>query len=189
MIDLKPLCFENVHLFYKWINDEEVIRYSLSYFNIIKTEEEINRWFVEMLNEKNSLNLGIYLKNSTELIGYTGISKISETNKSGEYFIFIGEKKYWGKGIGTEVTEKVIEIGFNKLDLNRIMLTVSEPNIGGIKTYERVGFRIEGRLRQACLRSDGFHDKIVMSILKQEWNHKIIKPAPNKGCSQSRCAS
>ena len=178
MIDLKPLCSENVHPFYKWINDEEVIRYSLSYFSKIKTEEEIKVWFLNMLNEKKSLNLGIFIKNSNDLIGYAGISKISEMNKSGEYFIFIGEKQHWGKGIGTEVTKEVIEIGFNKLDLNRIMLTVSELNIGGIKAYERVGFIIEGRLRQACLRSGGFHDKIVMSILKHEWNSQNNKNQP-----------
>lgn len=170
MIDLLPLSNENVQSFYKWINDEEVIKYSLSYFSRIKTIEEIDKWFIEMLNEKNSLNLGIYLKNSCELIGYAGISKISETNKSGEYFIFIGDKNYWGKGIGSDVTNKVIEIGFKNLDLNRIMLTVSEQNIGGLKAYKRAGFTIEGRLRQACLRNGAFHDKIVMSILKAEWN-------------------
>lgn len=170
MIDLKPLSIENVQPFYKWINDEEVIKYSLSYFSRIETEEEINGWFVEMLNEKNSLNLGIYIKNSNDLIGYAGISKISETNRSGEYFIFIGNKNYWRKGIGLEVTRKFLEIGFVELNLNRIMLTVSEPNIGGIKAYERAGFRFEGRLRQSCFRNNEFHDKIVMSVLKHEWD-------------------
>jgi len=169
MISLMPLSLENVTSFYKWINDKEVIRYSLSYFDKITSEGEISRWYREMLNEKNSINLGIYLKNTNELIGYAGISKISETNKSGEYFIFIGEKKYWGKGIGTQVTKEVLELGFNKFDLNRIMLTVSEPNIGGIRAYEKSGFIVEGRLREACFRNNEFHDKIVMSVLRHEW--------------------
>ena len=49
------------------------------------------------------------------------------------------------------------------------MLTVSEPNIGGIKAYEKSGFRIEGRLREAVCRNNVFHDKIVMSLMKSEW--------------------
>jgi RimJ/RimL family protein N-acetyltransferase len=52
------------------------------------------------------------------------------------------------------------------------MLTVSEPNIGGIKAYENAGFKIEGRLRQACYRNGEFHDKIVMAVLKSEWEKK-----------------
>ena len=54
-------------------------------------------------------------------------------------------------------------------ELNRIMLTVSEPNTGGVKAYEKVGFKIEGRLIQACFRDKEFHDKLTMSILKSEW--------------------
>jgi RimJ/RimL family protein N-acetyltransferase len=33
------------------------------------------------------------------------------------------------------------------------MLTVSEPNVGGVKAYAKAGFKLEGRLREACLRN------------------------------------
>ena len=49
------------------------------------------------------------------------------------------------------------------------MLTVSEPNIGGIKAYKNVGYKIEGRLRESTFRDNNFHDKIIMSVLKSEW--------------------
>ncbi len=48
-------------------------------------------------------------------------------------------------------------------------MTVSEPNIGGIKAYENAGFKLEGQLRQACYRDNEYHDKLIMSILKSEW--------------------
>ncbi|UOQ83183.1 GNAT family N-acetyltransferase [Hymenobacter sp. 5414T-23] len=79
-----------------------------------------------------------------ELIGYAGISGISRLNHSGEYFIFIGEKAHWGRGVGTEVTKQVLTLGFTELHLNRIMLTVSEPNVGGVKAYAKAGFKLEG---------------------------------------------
>ena len=47
--------------------------------------------------------------------------------------------------------------------------TVSEPNLGGLKAYEKSGFIIEGRLREASFRDNEFHDKLTMSILKSEW--------------------
>ena len=49
------------------------------------------------------------------------------------------------------------------------MLTVSESNTDGLKAYTKAGFVVEGRLRQGACRQGVFHDKIVMSVLKAEW--------------------
>ena len=169
MIKLAPRQPGEGACFYPWLDDPEVIRYSLSAFQALKTPAQIDRWFAATLREENSLNLGIYLQATNALIGYAGLSNLSTTNQSGEYFIFIGEKAYWGKGVGTAVTKQVLALGFTEHRLNRIMLTVSEPNVGGINAYTNAGFVVEGRLRAACCRNGLFHDKIVMSVLKAEW--------------------
>jgi RimJ/RimL family protein N-acetyltransferase len=169
MVKLAPLQQEHVAHFYTWLQDPEVIEYSLTAFQVMKTPQQIDHWFAATLQQQNSLNLGIYLEETNALIGYAGLSGISTTNQSGEYFIFIGEKAFWGKGVGTAVTKQIVDIGFTSHQLNRIMLTVSESNTGGLKAYIKAGFVVEGRLRQACCRQGLFHDKIVMSVLKAEW--------------------
>jgi RimJ/RimL family protein N-acetyltransferase len=103
------------------------------------------------------------------LIGYAGLTSISAANQSGEYFIFIGEKAQWGQGVGTAVTKQILDLAFTSLQLNRVMLTVSEGNTGGLRAYTKAGFLVEGRLRQAACRRGVFHDKIVMSVLKTDW--------------------
>lgn len=172
LIKLRTLVKNDVSPFYKWINDKEVIKFSLSLFTKINTKKEIDKWFSSLINDKKNINLGIFLNATDELIGYAGFCNISKTNKSGEYFIFIGDKEAWGKGIGTKVTEEILKIGFIDHQLNRIMLTVSEPNIGGLKAYKKAGFIIEGQLREASFRNNEFHDKLVMSILKSEWKNR-----------------
>jgi len=174
MIELKPLHDLHAQFFYNWFQDEEVIRYSLSIFQKLQTEEQIVEWLAETINDTKTYKQGIFLENTDQLIGYAGICDLSASNKSGEYFIFIGDKAYWGKGVGTEVTKEVLQIGFEELDLNRIMLTVSEPNVGGVKAYQRAGFTIEGKLREACYRDGEFHDKLVMSVLKSEFNKRDL---------------
>ena len=57
--------------------------------------------------------------------------------------------------------------------LNRIFLTVSEANIGGIKAYQNADFKFEGKLRQAYFRENEYHDKLIMFILKSEWKDNI----------------
>lgn len=103
------------------------------------------------------------------MIGYAGLSGISTTNQSGEYFIFIGERAQWGKGVGTAVTKQILHLAFTSQHLNRVMLTVSEGNTGGLRAYTKAGFLVEGRLREAACRQGVFHDKIVMSVLKADW--------------------
>lgn len=169
MIELKPLMKTDVIPFFSWLNDEEVIKYSMSIFQRLSSEEQIENWFESLFKEENTYNVGIFLSSTQQLIGYAGISGISSRNKSGEYFIFIGDKTQWKKGLGTIVTQMVVNYGFETLNLHRIMLTVSQPNIGGVKAYERSGFKVEGVLRDACLRDGIFHDKIVMSILQSEY--------------------
>ena len=169
MIKLARMQPEEGVCFYPWIADPEVIHYSLSAFQAMKTTAQIDQWFAATLRDEKSLNLGIYLQETNTLIGYAGLSNLSATNQSGEYFILIGEKAYWGKGVGTEVTKQVLALGFTTHQLNRIMLTVSESNLGGLKAYTKAGFVVEGRLRAACCRNGLFHDKIVMSVLKDEW--------------------
>ena len=172
MIKLARMQPEEGACFYPWIGDQEAIQYSLSAFQALKTPAQIDRWFAATLQDEKSINLGIYLPETNTLIGYAGLSNLSATNQSGEYFIFIGEKAHWGKGLGTAVTKQVLAMGFAVHGLNRIMLTVSEPNVGGVKAYANAGFVVEGRLRAACYRNGLFHDKIVMSVLKAEWQQE-----------------
>ncbi|WP_293947294.1 MULTISPECIES: GNAT family N-acetyltransferase [unclassified Sphingobacterium] len=170
-IFLKPLSIHYVTPFYRWLNDPVAIKYSLSLFQSLNTKEAIDKWFTSVVNDSKNYNRGIYLGNSNTLIGYAGICNISLSNKLGEYFIFIGDRNQWGKGAGSQVTKLIVDIGFKELNLNRIMLTVSEPNYAAVKAYTNTGFKLEGKMRQACYRDNKFHDKLIMSILREEWNN------------------
>lgn len=169
MIDLRPLSGEHISPFFKWLRDEEVIKYSLTSFQKLFSEDDIRSWYADLLSDTKDYVAGIFLSPGEALIGYAGICNISATNKSGEYFIFIGDKDQWGKGIGTLTTRKILKYGFEELKLHRIMLTVSEPNLGGVRAYEKAGFIAEGKHREACYRDGKFHDKIIMSVLKSEF--------------------
>lgn len=169
-IKLRDLRSEDREYFYSWIKDKEVIRYSLSIFQKMKSNDDISSWFDGVLVDKSSYSKAIIDSESEKLIGYAGIAQISEANLSGEYFIFIGDKSYHGKGVGTFVTKEITKLGFEQLGLNRIMLTASEKNVAAIKAYSKANFKTEGIMRQAFYRDGNFHDKIIMGILKEEWN-------------------
>ena len=81
----------------------------------------------------------------------------------------IGEKQFWDLGFGTEAMHLLCKVGFEMLNLHRIMLRVLSDNARAIKAYEKVGFVHEGTLREANFKNGKYIDMHVMSILRSEW--------------------
>lgn len=168
-VEYRPLEISDASSFHQWSKNQDAVKYSLSWFQTQRSIREFEKWLNDILVSKNSFSIGICSRDSGNLIGYAGIADISTINKSGEYFILIGDTVHWGQGVGTEVTKTITSYGFSQLDLHRIFLTVSEINHRAVKAYENSGYKREGILRDAALRDGKFHDKIVMSILSTEW--------------------
>ena len=73
------------------------------------------------------------------------------------------------KGYGTQVYGGILKYFFDALGMNRIWLCVLDINPGARDLYKKIGFKAEGRMRQAIWRNGGWHDYIVMSILGEEY--------------------
>jgi RimJ/RimL family protein N-acetyltransferase len=56
--------------------------------------------------------------------------------------------------------------------LRRVTLTVFEYNPRAIRSYEKVGFCHEGRVRGALLREGKRWDILYMGILNEDWKEK-----------------
>src|SRR5207237_8163289 len=80
----------------------------------------------------------------------------------------IGDKSYWNRGIGTEVTRMIVEHAFVDMNLNRVSLEVHAFNPRAIRAYEKAGFTREGVARQGKWANGAFHDIVQMSILRAE---------------------
>jgi RimJ/RimL family protein N-acetyltransferase len=100
----------------------------------------------------------------------------------GEAFVglSIGLREYWGRGYGTEAMQLMLEFAFMEANLYRVSLNVFEYNPRAIRSYEKAGFRHEGRMRAALSREGKRWDLIYMGILRPEWmeNHGNSIPDP-----------
>ena len=84
----------------------------------------------------------------------------------------IGPREFWGKGYGTEAMQLILGYAFLEINLERVTLTVFEYNPRAIRSYEKIGFRHEGRLRGALLREGKRWDMLFMGIMREEWMQK-----------------
>ena len=169
LVKLRPLESEDCKEFYSWANDREVTQFSLSSYAYPQSKSDILKWLSDISRCTKTVSLGICNSKTGHLIGYAGIASISSLNRCGEFFILIGAKDHWGKGIGTEVTKLITEYGFKTLGLHRIELTAYASNPSAIKAYEKAGYKHEGVKRESGFRNGEFVDKVQMAILSHEW--------------------
>jgi RimJ/RimL family protein N-acetyltransferase len=173
---LRPLEREDARAIVPWFNDPEVTRYTLRYRPLTLAEEEE---FIRRLAESTTdLALGIAVRGDDRLIGVTGLHQVDLRNRHAAFGIVVGDKGSWGKGYGTEATRLLVGHAFETLNLNRVWLEVYEYNDRGQRVYQKVGFRVEGRLRQDTFRDGRYWDTLVMGVLREEWESVGNEPAP-----------
>jgi RimJ/RimL family protein N-acetyltransferase len=83
--------------------------------------------------------------------------------------IGIGESDHWGKGFGSDAMRVLLRYGFLELGLHRVSLNVFSYNERAIRSYQKVGFVVEGISKNAILREGKRWDMIWMGILLDEW--------------------
>jgi len=156
--------------FVRWLNDPEVRAGLTLYLPISMAEEQ--RWFESMLDrpwEEHPLVIEAQEGEGWTPIGNCGFHQIDWRSRTADVGIFIGEKSYWNRGLGTDVMAVLLRHGFENLNLNRVGLRVYEDNPRAIRVYEKAGFVHEGRLRQAMYNNGRYVDILLMSVLRSEW--------------------
>ena len=152
----------------RWYRDPELARltrYSLRPMS----DDEIDRFFHGRLMSSESVAYAIDVRETGRLIGLTTFSNLDPENSSVMFHITIGEADAWGHGYGTEATELMLWLAFERIGLHRVALSVFGFNERAIRSYEKAGFRIEGRDRQAIVRDGQRWDELSMGILAPEW--------------------
>jgi len=121
-------------------------------------EENINRYWFSIRTLKDDILLGdidLYVNNWSARDTFVGLG--------------IGEREFWGKGYGTDLMKVILRYAFTEINMNRVSLGVFEYNPRAIRTYEKVGFRHEGRIRKLLNKEGKRWNMLSMSILREEW--------------------
>ncbi len=152
----------------RWWNDEEVTRL-LGPWNYPVTRAEQERQIQAASGADPAIKSFAIETHDGELIGETGIRAINWMSRKAEFFITIGNQAFWGKGYGTDALRIIMRLAFDKLNLNRLWLTVLAHNDRAIRCYEKSGFKREGLLRQESFVDGAYHDVILMGALRDDY--------------------
>lgn len=81
----------------------------------------------------------------------------------------------WGQGYASESIERLLEYGFTELDLHSVEAGVTPGNADSGRLLERLGFRLEGHLRENYWAEDRFVDSLVYGLLRTEWAARRVR--------------
>lgn len=166
---LRPIQKEDLSARYRdWFNDAEVCQFN-SHHRFPNYDEDMQHYYETTISSHNNLILAICDKETDAHIGNVSLQEIDTLNQSAEFAIIIGDKSYWGRGLGKEVIRLIVEHGFTQLNLHRIYCGTAENNIGMQKIALSIGFKEEGRSRKALYKNGEFWDLIHYGLLKDEY--------------------
>ena len=156
--------------FAKWNQDTEQHRLADSDPAQLWSEKKIKEQ-IEKRAENNSQSFRFSIRTLADdtLIGGVGLWIGSWSHSETWLGISIGERDYWGKGYGTDAMRLIVQYGFVELNLRRISLGLHAYNERALKSYQKVGFQLEGRMRGEGLRDGVRFDGLYMGILREEW--------------------
>jgi RimJ/RimL family protein N-acetyltransferase len=102
-------------------------------------------------------------------IGRIEFERLSMIERSAEVMILIGEPDARDRGLGSDAMVALLGYLFRQRDLHRVYLTVLSDNQAAIRSYKKVGFAVEGVLREDMFFGGKGHDQLVMSMLSEEY--------------------
>lgn len=147
-----------------WLNDKEMSTIILS-AETTTTLEECKEYATEMIQSNNNHFFAMVAHDTNEHIGNFRLGPHDRHNNRIQLGMMIGNKEYWGKGIGTEVVRLGLEFAFRNLKVHKVFLDVREDNRGAIKIYEKNGFFHEGILKEHVFKNERYYDLVLMSAI------------------------
>lgn len=152
-----------------WLNDAAVVRIIASPALLTPKGPDFIDQSFDRFTRPESQGFFIFHAPDNAFIGTAKLDGISEYTRSAWDGIMIGDRRYHGRGLAPQVYRVLLAYAFATLDLRRISGGCNERNTPMIRTFGRLGYIMEGRLRQADCIDGEYSDHLYFGIMRQEF--------------------
>lgn len=180
---LRAWTMDDLDVFARQRADPDVVRYL---YDEPMTRETAAHRLSELKGELSGpdewLNLAVALAATGEVIGTVGLALRSETHRQVELG-YVFDLAHGGKGYATEAAAAMVGLAFDDLGAHRVFARLDARNRPSARLAERLGFRLEGHLRQNEFVKGEWCDELTYGILAEEWraSGRTARRAPRSG--------
>ena len=118
---------------------------------------------------RRKLQLAVVSKASGQLIGNCGIRQASAGAREADVGYELAPA-HWGRGYATEAARAIVQFGFAELKVHRIWAWCIADNAASARVLERLGMKLEGRLRDKEYFKGRWWDTLMYGMLEDEWH-------------------
>ena len=116
-------------------------------------------------------------RDTGRFIGWIGLQHWDHDNRSANLGYVFAEHA-WGQGYATEAGRALLEWGFDVMDLNRVSAQTDTRNEASARVLTKLGFTLEGILRENVIVDGEVSDDATYSLLRREWTSTHSAPSP-----------
>ena len=152
------------------VNGDDAVTHYLPYASW-RSLEDARNWYARMgaLQAAGAaLQFAVLEKQSGVAIGSCLLFRHDEASARAELGYVLG-RTHWGQGYMQEALRTLIECAFGELNLRRLEAEVDPRNTRSSQLLLRLGFTVEGRLRERWLTKGEPTDVSVCGLLSREW--------------------
>lgn len=149
--------------------DHEIIKYidripPTTYAEIKSFLERVN----DDIRNIQGITWGMYLKGSSDLIGYLGFWRMTPEHYRAEigYALL---SSHWRKGIMTEGINAILDYGFTKMNLHSIEANINPSNHASRAILEKINFKKEAYFRENYYFNGQFLDSEIFSLIRSDY--------------------
>ena len=169
-LKLKPISENDIENVFKLQSLEQTAKFNTSKIpiDIDETKSRVEKWIAENNKEDTKhFTFAVELIDDAKFIGLIGLQIGKEHYRNAEAW-FQFNYRFWNKGYATESLRKILEFGFEDLNLHRIEAGCAVDNIGSFSVLEKVGMLREAHTRQLLPLRSGWSDHFGYAILSTD---------------------
>jgi ribosomal-protein-serine acetyltransferase len=168
--DLRLLEERHAPALFKLVDQERVrLREWLPWVDATRTEDDtlsFIRSVLEQFASNHGFTTGVW--NRDRLAGTVGLHRIDWLNRRVEIGYWLA-REFQGRGVMTDACRAILKYVFYELELNRVEIRCAEGNAKSSAIPYRLGFTLDGQLRDAQVVNGRPHDLLVFGMLKRDW--------------------
>lgn len=166
MLVLRPIGPQDAEPMWEVVTDPEARRMA----GIAReyTHADVEAWTKGVAAAEGRIDLAVTMAGDDEYLGEIVLDAIDPALGSANLRLTM-RPHYRGRGYGTEAILLVLGMAFGGLGLHRVGAVVPAVNARAQSLYENLGFRVEGRVRDAFRDGGGWTDGVVMGLLEDEY--------------------
>jgi ribosomal-protein-serine acetyltransferase len=126
-------------------------------------------FWLQQFADNSGCNTGILYRG--ELVGSIALQQMDWHNSTTSIGYYLA-KKAGGRGIMTRCVTALLNYCFYQLGINRVEIKCGDKNLKSRAIPERLGFVMEGKIRDGEHLNGRFHDIILYSMLARDWKAK-----------------